>query len=192
MLVRSVSALSRRHLFSPPPFTLPLSRRKEYEEKRLVGFSFTAEEMFEVVARVSEYPQFVPWCRDAHVKILSPSVSIADLQIGFPPLLETYSSRITTSKPTVVRSVCIDQRLFNLLDTTWRFGAGDPSNIRSCTLHFMLAFEFKSLLHSQLAHVFFDQVVRTMVTAFLKRAEIKYGPPSLDHFKTTTIIKKVS
>uniref|UniRef100_A0A0M3IA93 Polyketide_cyc domain-containing protein n=1 Tax=Ascaris lumbricoides TaxID=6252 RepID=A0A0M3IA93_ASCLU len=137
MLVRSVSALTRRHLFSPPPFKLPLSRRKEYEEKRLVGFTaeemfdvvacvseyphftaeemfdvvacvseyphFTAEEMFDVVACVSEYPQFVPWCRNAHVKILSPSVSIADLQIGFPPLLETYSSRITTSKPTVVR-----------------------------------------------------------------------------------------
>ncbi|VDM45840.1 unnamed protein product [Toxocara canis] len=100
MLVRSLRVLPRRHLFSMEPFALS-SRRQEYEEKRLVGF--TAEEMFDVVACVSEYPQFVPWCRNAYVKRISPNVFTADLQIGFPPVLETYSSRITTLKPTVVR-----------------------------------------------------------------------------------------
>ncbi|MFH4980980.1 hypothetical protein AB6A40_007689 [Gnathostoma spinigerum] len=114
------------------------------------------------------------------------------MTVGFPPILESYTARITSCRPNVVRSVCTDGRLFHLLETTWRFGEGLPGNGRSCTLYFDLAFEFKSALHSSLAHMFFDQVVKTMVTAFLKRAEQKYGPPSLDHFANEVVVRKIS
>ncbi|VDK19488.1 unnamed protein product [Anisakis simplex] len=187
----------RRCLFTPPnPFASSSDpRRKEYEERRLVGY--TAEEMYDVVANVKEYPQFVPWCRDASIKVITPNLFTADLQIGFPPILETYSSRITTNKPNIVRSVCTDGRLFKLLDTTWEFhdvsaAVARRTNKRSCQLHFALIFEFKSIFHSHLAHIFFDQVVSTMVVAFLHRAEVKYGKPSLNHFNNVNIIKKVS
>lgn len=84
-----------------------------------------------------------------------------------------------------------NNRVFKHLDTTWRFTEGLPDNEKSCTLHFTLSFEFRSSLHATLAHTFFDRVVQSMVYAFLKRAEHKYGPPSLDHFKKTTVLKKV-
>ncbi|KAI1722636.1 polyketide cyclase / dehydrase and lipid transport domain-containing protein [Ditylenchus destructor] len=140
--------------------------------------------MFDVVYTVADYPKFVPWCKGADVRKTSERAFDAELWIGFPPLQEHYSSRVTSLYPYVVNSYCTDGRLFHVLDTTWRFGPGpEGSPKQSCTLHFTLQFEFKSALNAQLSQMFFGQVVRKMVTAFLCRAEHCYGPPSLDHFK---------
>ncbi|VDN05841.1 unnamed protein product [Thelazia callipaeda] len=171
----------RRSFFS---LKLP-TNLKEYQEKRVVGF--TACEMFSIAANVWEYPEFVPWCQHGR----SSNSFIAQLRIGFPPVCETYTSRISVMKPTIVRSVCTDNRLFKTLESTWQFNKGHPDNVRSCTLMFTLAFQFNSVFHSSLAHHFFDHVVETIVIAFLKRAEAKYGSPSFDHYKDYTVLKKV-
>ncbi|KAI1708900.1 polyketide cyclase / dehydrase and lipid transport domain-containing protein [Ditylenchus destructor] len=158
------------------------NRVMSYAERRVIGFS--AEQMFDVVYTVADYPKFVPWCKGADVHKRSERAFDAELWIGFPPLHEHYTSRVTSLYPYVVNSYCTDGRLFHVLDTTWRFGPGpEGSPKQSCTLHFTLQFEFKSALNAQLSQMFFGQVVRKMVTAFLCRAEHCYGPPSLDHFK---------
>ncbi|TKR64454.1 hypothetical protein L596_024981 [Steinernema carpocapsae] len=162
---------------SPSPSS---DRVMSYSERRLLGFS--SEKMFSVVNNVAEYPKFVPWCRQADVKQISKNVQVAELQIGFPPISEHYTSRVTSLEPSVVRSVCTDGRVFNVLETTWRFGPGKPGDPNTTMLHFSLDFEFKSALHAYFAHMFFDQVVKTMVGAFLKRTEAIYGAPSFDHF----------
>jgi len=96
-----------------------------------------------------------------NVRKISDRVVSAELWIGFPPLQEHYSSRVTSLYPSVVhvsdqktildtcvmslfQSVCTDGRLFHMLDTTWRFGP-PPKNRpnRACTLHYTLEFEFK-------------------------------------------------
>uniref|UniRef100_A0A914P4E8 Coenzyme Q-binding protein COQ10 START domain-containing protein n=1 Tax=Panagrolaimus davidi TaxID=227884 RepID=A0A914P4E8_9BILA len=153
-------------------------RVMEYAEKRLIGF--TAEQMFDVVNNVSAYPQFVPYCKKAEVRKVSDYVLEAELQIGFPPLHERYGSKVTALKPYVIRSVCTEGRLFHILDTTWRFQPL-PDNPKCCTLYYSVEFEFRSLIHARLAHMFFDQVVRTMVKAFLKRAETLYGSPAIGY-----------
>lgn len=72
------------------------------------------------------------------------------------------------------------------MDTTWRFGPSPPHMPKnSCVLQFSIDFEFKSAFHAQLSQLFFGQVVQMMVSAFLKRAEEIYGPPSIDHFNMT-------
>lgn len=89
------------------------------------------------------------------------------------------------------QSVCTDNTLFKTLESTWQFRAGQADNARSCTVVFSISFEFHSVFHTFLAHHFFDRVVQSMVVAFLKRAETKYGPPSFDHYKDSMVMKKV-
>uniref|UniRef100_A0A1I7VV51 Polyketide_cyc domain-containing protein n=1 Tax=Loa loa TaxID=7209 RepID=A0A1I7VV51_LOALO len=186
MILRYAYFIPRRNLFLSLKQSTNL---KEYQEKRIVGY--TADEMFNIAANVSEYPEFVPWCRGASIKKHSPNLFTAQLQIGFPPVCETYTSRVSTVKPSMVRSVCTDKTLFKTLESTWHFSPGRANNSRSCTLIFSLTFEFRSMFHSFLAHHFFDHVVQTMVIAFLKRAETKYGPPSFDHYKNFKVLKKI-
>ena len=61
--------------------------------------------MFNVVNSVSDYPQFVPWCKKADVSKLSDNVTVADLKIGFPPIHEEYKSKVTSLRPYVVRVI---------------------------------------------------------------------------------------
>ncbi|KAK5971364.1 Polyketide cyclase/dehydrase [Trichostrongylus colubriformis] len=134
--------------------------------------------MFDVVADVKQYRHFIPWCRRSDILEVHGNARIGELEIGFPPLNESYRCRIITVRPSVVHSVAIGESIFNTLETTFKF-AKDTDD--SCVLHYDLVFEFKSRLHSQMAYLFFDKVVKTMVRAFLRRAEKVHGRPSLPH-----------
>uniref|UniRef100_A0A0K0F819 Polyketide_cyc domain-containing protein n=1 Tax=Strongyloides venezuelensis TaxID=75913 RepID=A0A0K0F819_STRVS len=167
----------RRCLFSLPS----TNKIQAYAEKRIIGFS--ANQMYNVVNDVGQYSEFVPWCKKSEANKISDSLTLCDLTIGFPPLREKYRSRVTSLPPFVVHSVCADGSLFEVLDTTWRFGPGLSTDFdQTCTLYFSLKFKFKYSIHARISHLFFDQVVKTMVKAFLKRAEELYGPPSFNHF----------
>lgn len=63
--------------------------------------------------------------------------------------------------------------------SVWKFGPGLPENDKTCVIDFYVTFEFKSALHSKLATVFFDEVVRKMANAFLKQATVRYGKESV-------------
>ncbi|KAK8784566.1 coenzyme Q-binding protein COQ10 homolog B, mitochondrial [Amblyomma americanum] len=148
-----------------------------YSERKLLGYS--ADQMFEVVSRVEFYRDFVPWCTQSRVTARSPKALTAYMQVGFPPIVESYVSHVTMVRPTLVKSVCSDGRLFNHLETIWRFEPGLEDNPKTCTLDFKVSFEFRSRLHSHLAHMFLDEVVRQMTRAFLNRAATLYGKQSI-------------
>ncbi|XP_052824024.1 coenzyme Q-binding protein COQ10 homolog B, mitochondrial isoform X3 [Octopus bimaculoides] len=88
----------KRELFTLPNFN---NRRKEYSERRLLGYSM--EQIFTVVADVERYPEFVPWCTKAVIFHRLPNHFKAKLQIGFPPLIEQYTSVVTLAKPHLVK-----------------------------------------------------------------------------------------
>ncbi|XP_075033483.1 coenzyme Q-binding protein COQ10 homolog B, mitochondrial-like [Mixophyes fleayi] len=152
------------------------SKRMDYAESKVLGYSIG--QMFDIVANVEDYKMFVPWCNSSKVLSCHNGVTRAALEVGFPPITEQYVSEISIIPQHKIRAVCNDGKLFSHLETVWRFSPGLSGRPDTCTLDFYVSFEFKSLLHSQLATVFFDEVAKQMVTAFENQAARAYGRKS--------------
>ncbi|XP_015431445.1 PREDICTED: coenzyme Q-binding protein COQ10 homolog B, mitochondrial [Dufourea novaeangliae] len=153
------------------------SKTKEYEGRKLIGFSM--EQMYDVVADVKSYKVFLPFCKKSDVILKNEDGLKANLVIGFPPIHESYTSRVTLVRPQLVKAECTDGRLFNHLNTLWLFSPGLKNNSKTCVIDFSLSFEFKSLIHSHLSNLFFNEIVRQMENAFIEEAKRRYGRPCM-------------
>ena len=149
-----------------------------YSEQRLLGYS--CEQMFSVVAEVERYHSFVPYCKKSLLKKRTPEQLEAELVVGFPPLGESYTSTVTLVEPYLVTAICKDLKLFSHLKTVWKFKpVDDKKNAQKCQLDFAVSFAFKNSSHAYFSRMFFDEVVKKNVGAFLKQAELRYGRESI-------------
>ena len=142
-----------------------------HAENRVVPYS--QEQMFDLVADVGSYPQFLPWCVGARVRSRTDREVVADLTIGFGPFRESFTSRVVLDRPHLVQ-VKYERGPFKYLNNNWNFDP-EPSG---CRVRFHVDFEFRSRLLQSAIGVVFNEAVRRMVNAFLKRARDKYGAPA--------------
>ena len=141
-----------------------------HAETRLVPYR--PEQLFDLVADVGRYPEFLPWCVGARIRSRAEREMIADLTIGFGPFRESFTSRVALDRPRLV-DVRYENGPFRYLNNRWRF----MPDMRGCRVDFFVDFEFRSRILQAAIGVVFNEAVRRMVNAFQKRARDVYGPP---------------
>jgi coenzyme Q-binding protein COQ10 len=141
-----------------------------HAERQVVPY--TPEQLFDLVADVGKYPQFLPWCIGARVRGATESSLVADLTIGFGPFRESFTSRVTLDRPRRV-NVRYENGPFRYLNNQWDFHPHEHGT----EVAFFVEFEFRSRLLQAAIGVVFNEAVRRMVNAFQKRARDVYGPP---------------
>ncbi len=134
---------------------------------------YSPEQMFDLVADVGKYPAFLPWCAGARVKSHTETQLVADLTIGFGPFRESFTSRVELDRPHQIQ-VKYENGPFRYLNNQWTF---EP-NPKGCNVKFYVDFEFRSRMLQAAIGVVFNNAVRLMVNAFLKRAREVYGAPT--------------
>ncbi len=134
---------------------------------------YSPEQMFDLVADVGKYPAFLPWCAGARVKSHTETQLVADLTIGFGPFRESFTSRVELDRPKQIQ-VKYENGPFRYLNNQWTF---EP-NPKGCNVKFYVDFEFKSRMLQAAIGVVFNNAVKLMVNAFLKRAREVYGAPA--------------
>ena len=141
-----------------------------HKERQIVPYP--PDQLFELVADVGKYPQFLPWCVAARVRSRHETELVADLTIGFGPFRESFTSRVELDPPGRIH-VRYENGPFRYLNNQWLFRP-DP---RGTLVDFQVDFEFRSRILQAAIGVVFNEAVRRMVNAFQKRARDIYGPP---------------
>lgn len=141
---------------------------QSHREHKLLPY--TASQLFDMVADVGSYPQFIPWCQGARVQETKPKLIVADLQIGFGPFQESFTSHVELDRPreVIVRSV---SGPLEHLSNRWTF-ASIPDATR---IDFAVDFQFKSHLLDHVAGAMFHEASVRMMDAFETRAHALYG-----------------
>ena len=140
-----------------------------HAEKRAVPFS--PQQLFDLVADVQRYPEFLPWCVGARIRKREGALIVADLIIGYKMIRERFTSRVTLSPEQNRIDVEYADGPFKYLNNHWVF---EPQE-GGCVIDFYVDFEFKSRMLQKIIEVFFNEAVRRMVAAFEARAYELYG-----------------
>lgn len=141
---------------------------KHKETRRL---PYTNEQMFDLVADVARYAEFLPWVIAMRVRSDSAEETIADMIVGFKGLRETFTSRVVKQRPGKLHVDYVDGPL-KFLHNDWTFRSdGD-----GCFVDFSVDFAFKNRVFEMMAGQVFAAALRRMIGAFEDRARALYGP----------------
>jgi coenzyme Q-binding protein COQ10 len=143
-----------------------------HAEKRVLGYS--PKQLFDLVADIERYPEFLPWCLNARIRKREGDVVIADLVIGFKMFRERFTSRVALQPERRRIDVTYSEGPFRYLNNHWVF----EDHPQGCAIDFYVDFEFHSRLLQKAIQPLFSEAVRRMVAAFEGRARALYGPPA--------------
>ncbi|HYI63644.1 MAG TPA: type II toxin-antitoxin system RatA family toxin [Allosphingosinicella sp.] len=142
-----------------------------HTEKRTLPY--TPEQVFDLVADVGRYQEFLPWVAATRVRSDSETEMVADLVVGFRALKETFTSRARKLRPREIEIDYVEGPL-KYLHNSWKFA---PAPGGGTEVDFCVDFAFKNRLFEALAGQMFDRALRRMIGAFEERAHALYGKP---------------
>lgn len=144
-----------------------------HAEKRVMPY--TAKQMYDLIADVDAYPQFLPWCSATRIRKRTPKGEVevidADLVISFRVFRERFGSRVTLRPLDCQIDVEYLDGPFKYLNNHWKFADCDGG----CEVDFFVDFEFKSKILQTIIGVVFGEAMQRIVGAFESRAETLYG-----------------
>lgn len=141
-----------------------------HHETRVVPH--TADQMFDLVADVARYPEFLPWVTAARIRSREPEAFVADVLVGFKSFREKFTSRVVLNRATRVIIAEYLDGPFKHLTNRWHF---EPKPEGGSTIDFDIDFEFKLRVLEKLIGSLFDRAVMKMTDAFETRAAQLYG-----------------
>ncbi len=145
-----------------------------HAEQRVLPYR--AEQLFDIVAAVDRYPEFIPWCQETRITGRAGDTLHADMVIGFRSVRQEFSSRVALERPRRI-AIAPTAGPFRRMESDWQFtDLGDGS----CRVAFRIDFEFRSRLLQALIGALFHEAAQRMVGAFEDRARLLYGPPVVE------------
>ncbi|MGB2202177.1 MAG: type II toxin-antitoxin system RatA family toxin [Pseudooceanicola atlanticus] len=138
---------------------------------------YTAQQMYDLVADVGSYPQFLPWCAAARVRSRDDQgdheVMLADLVISFKVFRERFGSRVVLWPDDMKIDTEYLDGPFRYMKSNWAFADAEGG----CEVSFFVDFEFKNAVLQGIIGVVFNEAMQRIVRAFEDRAKVLYGAP---------------
>ncbi|HEX4509722.1 MAG TPA: type II toxin-antitoxin system RatA family toxin [Burkholderiaceae bacterium] len=157
--------------------------------KKSVLLFYSAREMYDLVVRVEDYPQFLPWCESTTILDRRPADPAAEraeevtarLTLSYAGVHQSFTTRNEQVPGESVR-LCLVDGPFSLLDGTWRFAPVQPQGQQpvgdmpvACRVEFDLAYAFSNRAFEAVLSPVFDRIANTFVDSFVRRAEVVHG-----------------
>jgi coenzyme Q-binding protein COQ10 len=147
----------------------------KFNSRRLINHS--APQMFDLVADVERYPEFVPLCKSLRVRGRKPNgegreTLIADMSVGYKMINEQFTSRVVLDKPRLRVVVEYIDGPFSHMENIWTF-RDEPDGKRSLVT-FFIDYEFRNRMLGSLMGTMFDTAFRKFAQAFEERANGLY------------------
>lgn len=147
-----------------------------HSETRFLPYS--ARQMYDLVAHVEAYPQFLPWCAAARVRKVTPmsdhDVMEADLVISFKVFRERFGSRVVLWRDALKIDTEYLDGPFKYMKSDWAFSEAEGG----CNVSFHVDFEFKNAILQGIIGIVFNEAMQRIVRAFERRASELYGKES--------------
>ena len=142
-----------------------------HSEQRFLPY--TPDQLFDLVADVKRYDEFLPWVTAVRVRSSSETELVADLIVGFGAFRERFTSRVQKERPGKITVDYVEGPL-KFLHNEWRFEPADGGT----NLGFTVDFAFRNRIFEAVAGQVFDRALRRMTNAFEERAAVLYGSSS--------------
>lgn len=149
--------------------------------------AYTPLQMFDLVAAVEDYPQFLPLCEGLTVRSSQSlpegkRIVIADMSVGYGPINETFTSKVTLAREDLNVLVEYLDGPFSHLENRWRFEPIEPASSATndekpphCLVDFYLEYEFRSTMLQMLMGSMFETAFKKFAAAFEGRAGVVYN-----------------